>query len=58
MWPARLVYGQSVAWQGGYLAALIGLGDPCPYVPATVDAINWRDGHAVALQLLRELPEE
>lgn len=58
MWPARLVYGQSGAWQVGYMAALIGLGDPCPYLTSTVDAIEWRDGHAVALQLLRELPED
>jgi hypothetical protein len=47
-----------MAWRAGFIALLAGLGDPCPYGTSTVDAIDWRDGHAVALQLLRELPED
>lgn len=50
--------GRSPAWRAGYAAALADLGDPCPYLTSPVDAIEWRDGHGVALQLLRELPEE
>lgn len=58
MWPAGLVSGRSPAWRAGYLAGLGGLGEECPYAEKTVDAIEWRDGHAMALQVLRELPEE
>lgn len=42
----------------GYLAYLAGLGDPCPYPDNSVEAIDWRDGWAVAERVLRELDED
>lgn len=58
MRPSRQESGRSPAWRDGFAALLAGLGDACPYAASTVAAIDWRDGHAVALQLLRELPED
>lgn len=58
MRPSRHESQRSPAWRTGFAALLAGLGGGCPYAASTVDAIEWRDGHAVALQLLRELPED
>lgn len=58
MRPLPFGGGRSQAWRAGYVTALAGLGDPCPYLTSSVDAIEWRDGHDVALRLLRELPED
>lgn len=55
MGPIRQQPGSSPAWRAGYLAAMIGLGDQCPYPGFTVDAIEWEDGHTVAMRLLQYL---
>jgi hypothetical protein len=50
--------GRSITWRAGYESALAGLGDSYSGPENSLAGIEWRDGHAVALQLLRELPEE
>lgn len=48
---------RSAAWEDGYLSAMGGMGEPCPHPPASIDAIDWEDGHAEALKTLRYLLE-
>lgn len=50
--------GRSPAWRAGYDSALAGLGDSYADLEHSVAGIDWRDCHAVALQLLRDLPED
>lgn len=49
---------RSAAWQEGYLTAMGGLGEPCPYPAASVQAIEWEDGHGVAMRALRLVEED
>ncbi|WP_186375365.1 hypothetical protein [Pseudomonas oryzihabitans] len=48
-------HSRSPEWRAGFVVYLAGLGDPCPYAPRTVQAIEWDDGWKVAQQTLREL---
>ncbi len=46
---------RSAAWQDGYLVAMGGLGESCPYPKDSVQAIDWTDGHREAMTTLRLL---
>lgn len=62
MWPSTpeplACRGRSATWRAGYETGLAGLGDAFAGQEHSPAGIDWRDGHAVALQLLRELPED
>lgn len=62
MWPSTpeplACPGRSETWRAGYETGLAGLGDAFTGQEHFPTGIDWRGGHAVALKLLREPPEE